>query len=317
MPRGTGTTPVPTWLKQAPIRRRPSASSGDENGLLQRPRSQRARAALPDQRKDGEAVSGVVYESTERLQVELDGQVLVMRLNRPEALNAFDDELHMEFAQLLVRLEGDVDLRAVLLTGNGKAFSAGGSIDEFDHFRVNFGDRRKAMRQARRLVDEMINLHVPVVAAVNGAAVGLGATLMTLCDIVFMSEKAFVADPHVGVALVAGDGAAVTWPAYTSLLKVKQYVLTGDRIPAAEALAMGLANFVVPPDDLLPQALAFAQRIAAQPPQAVQESKAILNQILRQNAVGALGYGLAAESQSHDTVEYAAIPEQFRARSKS
>jgi enoyl-CoA hydratase/carnithine racemase len=111
---------------------------------------------------------------------------------------------------------------------------------------------------------------------------------------------------------VAGDGSAVTWPAYTSLLKVKQYVLTGDRIPAVEAMAMGMANFVVPASELIEQALAFARRIAAQPPQAVQDSKAVLNQILRSNAVATLGYGIAAESQSHDTDEYGATIERMR-----
>jgi enoyl-CoA hydratase len=256
------------------------------------------------------------YESTQRLQVEVDGGVLIIRLNRPEAMNAFDDELHRDFPRLLMEIEADTELRVVVLTGNGSAFSAGGSIDEFETFRVDQGARRKAMRQARRLVDEMLNLHVPVVAAVNGAAVGLGATLMTLCDIVFMSEDAFLADPHVGVALVAGDGSAVTWPAYASLLKVKQYLFTGDRIPAADALSMGLANFVVPAAELMPHAVAFAQRIALQPPQAIQDTKAVLNQILRSNAVATLGYGIAAETHSHDTIEYAAVPAEFTRRSK-
>lgn len=254
----------------------------------------------------------VTYESSDRLLAEQHDDVLVVRLNRPEALNAFDDELHAEFPRLLQRIESDGHVRAIVLTGNGRAFSAGGSFDEFERFRNDFDARRRSMRQARRLVDEMVALHVPIVAAVNGPAVGLGATLMSLCDIVFIADTAFIADPHVSVALVAGDGSAVTWPAYTSLLKVKQYVLTGDRIPAAEAVAMGMANFVVPADELIDQALAFARRIAAQPPQAVQDSKAVLNQILRSNAVATLGYGIAAESQSHDTDEYGATVERMR-----
>jgi enoyl-CoA hydratase/carnithine racemase len=151
---------------------------------------------------------------------------------------------------------------------------------------------------------------------VNGPAVGLGATLMTLCDIVYIAETTFVADPHVASALVAGDGGAVTWPALTSLLRAKQYLLTGDRIPAAEAHAMGLANFVVPADRVVDEAVAFAHRLASLPPQQVQDTKAVLNQVLRTNAVAALGYGLAAESQSHDTPEYAAMPELFRSRKK-
>ena len=257
------------------------------------------------------------YDLSDVLLVESDGPVRIVTLNRPEQLNAFSDELHNEFARLWPLLEADEEARAVVLTGAGRAFSAGGSFDDFELFRVDISARRHTMRQARRLVDEMLNVHVPVVAAVNGPAVGLGCTLSTLCDIVFISDKAFLADPHVSVALVAGDGSAVTWPALTGLLKAKQYLLTGDRIPAAEAVAIGLANFVVPAEQLLADATAFAHRLALQPAQALQDTKAVLNQQLRLAAVVTLGMGLAAETHSHDTAEYAAVIEQNRARKGS
>lgn len=246
--------------------------------------------------------------------VRADGPVRVVTLDQPDTLNAFSEDLHAQFVALWGHIEDDDDCRAVVLTGAGRAFSAGGSYEDFEHRRVDLAVRRRSLRLARRLADEMLNVAVPVVAAVNGPAVGLGCTVTTLCDIVFMAEGAFLADTHVSVALVAGDGGAVTWPAMTSLLKAKQYLLTGDRIPAAEAVAMGLANFVVPADRLLEEALAFAHRLAAQPPQAVQETKALLNQHLRANAVRALGYGLAAESQSHDLPEYEAVGEQLKPR---
>ncbi len=258
----------------------------------------------------------VEYNLSGVLCVEADGPVRIVTLNRPDHLNAFDDELHSEFARLWQLVERDDEARAVVLTGAGKAFCAGGNIDDFPLLNKDFSLRRRTLRWARRLVDEMLNVHLPVVAAVNGPAVGLGCTLSTLCDIVFLSEVAYLADPHVSVALVAGDGSAITWPAMTSLLKAKQYLLTGDRIPAAEAVALGLANFVVPAESLQSDALAFAHRLAKQPPQAVQDTKSVLNQSLRQAAVGALGYGLAAESQSHDTEEYRAVPEQFARRQK-
>jgi enoyl-CoA hydratase len=250
------------------------------------------------------------------LDVRRDGPVAVVTLNRPDQLNSFDEELHYAFARLWLDLDRDLDVRAVVLTGAGKAFCAGGSIDDFDLFRTDLAARTAIMRSARRLVDEMLNVRVPVVAAVNGAAVGLGCTLMTLCDIVFLAEHATVADPHVTVALVAGDGGAVTWPHLTSLLKAKQYLLTGDAIPPEDAVAIGLANFVVPGDEVVAQATAFAHRLAALPPQAVQDTKAVLNQQLRLSAVAALGFGLAAETHSHDTPEYAAVPERFRNRSR-
>jgi enoyl-CoA hydratase len=250
------------------------------------------------------------------LQVERDGPVAVVTLNRPGHLNAFDEELHHAFSRFWVDLDHDLDVRAVVLTGAGKAFCAGGSIDDFELFRTDLEARAKIMRSARRLVDEMLNVRVPVVAAVNGAAIGLGCTLVTLCDIVFLADTARMADPHVTVALVAGDGGAVTWPHLTSMLKVKQYLLTGDAVPPEEAVAIGLANFVVPAGEVVAQATAFAHRLAALAPQAVQDTKSVLNQQLRLSAVTALGYGLAAERHSHDTPEYAAVPEQFRSRKR-
>lgn len=238
------------------------------------------------------------------ISVRADGAVRIVTLDQPETLNAFSEDLHEQFVDVWSDIERDTDCRAVLLTGSGKTFSAGGSYEDFEHRRVDLAARRHSLRLARRLADEMIDVAVPVVAAVNGAAVGLGCTVVTLCDIVFMSSTAFLADTHVSVALVAGDGGAVTWPAHTSLLRAKQYLLTGDRLGADAAVELGLANFVVEPDALLDEALAYAHRLAALPPQAVQETKAILNQHLRANAVRALGYGLATESQSHDQPEY-------------
>ncbi|MEO7429685.1 MAG: enoyl-CoA hydratase-related protein [Acidimicrobiales bacterium] len=249
------------------------------------------------------------------IDVRADGPVRVVTLNRPETLNAFTEDFHATFVDLWTHIDGDDDVRAVLLTGAGKAFSAGGSYQDFEHRRVDLAVRRRSLRLARRLADEMLNVAVPVVAAVNGPAVGLGCTVTTLCDIVFMADTAFLADTHVSVALVAGDGGAVTWPAMTSLLRAKQYLLTGDRLYAADAVTLGLANFAVPADRLMEEALAFAHRLAAQPPQAVQETKAILNQHLRANAVRALGYGLATESQSHDMPEYEAAAESLRPKS--
>jgi enoyl-CoA hydratase/carnithine racemase len=246
------------------------------------------------------------------IEVRADGAVRILTLNEPDTLNAFTEDLHEQFVDVWADVEADDDCRAVVLTGAGRTFSAGGSYEDFEGRRVDQARRRRSLRLARRLADEMIEVAVPVVAAVNGPAVGLGCTVATLSDIVFMAEDAWMADTHVSVALVAGDGGAVTWPAHTSLLRAKQYLLTGDRLGAHEAVELGLANFVVPGDRLLDEALVFAHRLAAQPPQAVQETKAILNQHLRANAVRALGYGLATESQSHDTAEYAEWSERLR-----
>ena len=178
-------------------------------------------------------------------------------------------------------------------------------------FRDDFAARRGAIRRARRLADDLFALAKPIIAAVNGPAVGLGCTLATLSDLVFMAEGSYLADPHVAVGLVAGDGGGVTWPYMTSMQQVKRYLLTGDRIRAATAVELGLALEVVAPEELLPHAVAFAQRLAALPPQAVQDTKAMLNQHYRAAAVTVLGHGLPAESQSHDTVEYSELVEKM------
>lgn len=251
------------------------------------------------------------------IDVHADGAVRVVTLNEPDSLNAISEDLHEQLVALWGHVGRDDDCRAIVLTGAGKAFSAGGSYDDFERRRVNLDARRRSLELAQQLVDEMLDVAVPVVAAVNGPAVGLGCTITTLCDIVFMADTAFLADTHVSVALVAGDGGAVTWPAMTSLLRAKQYLLTGDRLSAAEAVEIGLANFVVPADQLQADALSFAHRLAAQPPQAIQETKALLNQHLKANAVRALVKGLAAESESHDTPEYAAIGEKLKPKEDS
>src|SRR5689334_21531481 len=211
-----------------------------------------------------------VYELPD-IAVSSDGAVRVVTLNDPDALNAFSDQMHESFLALWRDVATDTEARAVVLTGAGRAFSAGGSYDDFERRRVDLEFRQRAMDQGRQIVEAMIDCRIPIVGSVNGPAVGLGCTITTLCDIVFLADTAFLADPHGLVALVAGDGSAVTWPAHTSLLKAKQYLLTGDRIPAADAVELGLANFVVPKDELLDAALAFAHRLAKQPPQAVQE----------------------------------------------
>ena len=246
------------------------------------------------------------------IDVQRDGPVRRVTLNRPTTLNAISEDLHAQFVALWGEVERDEGCRAVVLTGAGKAFSAGGSYEDFERRRVDLEVRRESLHLARRLVEEMLNVSVPVVAAVNGAAVGLGCTIVTLCDIVFMAQDAFLADTHVSVALVAGDGGALTWPAMTSLLRAKQYLLTGDRLSAAEAVELGMANFAVPAEELLEQATAYAHRLAAQPPQAVQATKALLNQRLKANADHILREGLAAESASHDTPEYRAIGERLK-----
>jgi enoyl-CoA hydratase len=160
--------------------------------------------------------------------VENDGPVRVLTLNRPDSMNAFNDDLHDELIDVLRRVGRDRGARAIVLTGAGRAFSAGGDLDRFELLAEDLELRRQTLRVGRQLFEDLVNVHMPVVAAVNGPAVGLGCTLVSACDMVFMSQKSFLADPHVTVALVAGDGGQVAWPLNAGLLRAKEYLLTGD-----------------------------------------------------------------------------------------
>ena len=149
----------------------------------------------------------------------------------------------------------------------------------------------------------MVGCRVPIVAAVNGPAVGLGCSLVALSDIAYMAESAHLADPHVLIGLVAADGGPVTWPLLTSLMLAKEYALTGDRIPARRAAEMGLVNHVVPDDEVLDAALACAGRIASSPQGAVEDTKRILNLHLERAVLATLDFALTAEDRSFGSPE--------------
>ncbi len=119
----------------------------------------------------------------------------------------------------------------------------------------------------------MVRFPWPIVAAVNGPAVGLGCSLAGLSDVVLIEESAYLADPHVSVGLVAGDGGVLTWPLLTSLLRAKEYLLTGDRIPAAKAVEFGLANRVLPDGASKEEAIVLAKRMATQPHAALKATE--------------------------------------------
>ena len=158
------------------------------------------------------------YAPTPHLLVEADGPVTTLTLNNPEMRNAFLDDMHEAMQEIWLHLASDHSVRAVVLTGSGKSFSSGGDIPGFIRSYEDPDHRRLSLRGARRLMDAMAEFPKPVVAAVNGAAVGLGCSIAVSCDIVLIAESAFLADTHVNVGLVCGDGGAASWPLMMSLL---------------------------------------------------------------------------------------------------
>ena len=226
--------------------------------------------------------------------------VATLTLNRPDAYNALNLALGRDLFQAVLEVDDDASVRAVVITGAGKAFSGGGDLNLLDRMVGDLELRDFVMAEGVEIVRAMMSVRVPIVAAVNGPAVGLGCSLAAMSDLVVAEEQAYFADPHVALGLVAADGGAITWPLLMSLLRAKEFILLGDRVPAAEALQLGLANRVVPTGQALTVAVELAERLAALPPQAVAETKAVMNGALLKAVGSVLDESIAAETKSFD-----------------
>jgi enoyl-CoA hydratase len=229
------------------------------------------------------------------LRFERRGDVLRIVLAHPSRpQNRVDGLLHAELARLFRELKREDEARAVVLTGEGPAFSAGGDFAWFPSL-DDLAKLEHLRRDAKQMIWDLLDVELPIVAALNGPAVGLGASLALLCDVVFLAEGASIADPHVRVGLTAGDGGTAIWPALLGPARAKQYLLTGDPVPAAEAERIGLVNFVVPPERLAAESLAFAERLAAGAPLALRYTKQAVNQGLKRALLDSFDVATALE----------------------
>jgi enoyl-CoA hydratase len=215
------------------------------------------------------------------LRLERVDAVLRVTIDHPRsALNAVDEDLHRDLVALFAGLRRESEARAVVLTGRGRAFSAGGDFAWFPTLREP-GRLEALRRDAKQLVWDLLDVELPIVAAVNGHAMGLGASIALLCDVIFMADTATIGDPHVRVGIVAGDGGVAIWPLAVGPARAKEYLLTGDPLSAQEAERIGLVNRVVPAAELDAQAMAFAARLAAGAPLAVRYTKLAVNKLVK------------------------------------
>ncbi|MCC6268461.1 MAG: enoyl-CoA hydratase/isomerase family protein [Dehalococcoidia bacterium] len=249
-------------------------------------------------------------ENYETIQIEKEGGVAILRLNRPERLNAVNGAMHSELMRLFLDVQADPDVRAAVLTGAGRAFSAGGDFGGGSDMRSKSG--LTMMQEARRIVDNLLDCEKPIVSAVNGAAAGLGATVALLCDVVVASRNARIGDPHVKMGITAGDGGAVIWPLLIGVNRAKYMLMSGDLIPAEEAFAMGLVNKVVDEGEALNEALAIARKLAAGAPYAVQTSKTAVNKFIKAVSNMVLPYSLAVEEVSMRTADHREAVQAFQ-----
>jgi enoyl-CoA hydratase len=215
------------------------------------------------------------------LRFERRERVLRVAIDHPTSpQNAVDDLLHGELVRLFAALKQESEARVVLLTGSRGIFSAGGDFAWFPTL-SDLTALEHLRRDAKQMIWDLLDIPIPIVAAINGPAVGLGASIALLCDVILMAEGASLADPHVRVGLVAGDGGVAIWPLALGPARAKQYLLTGDRVSAAEAERIGLVNRVVPDAALEAEAFAFAKRLAEGAPLAIQYTKQAVNKLVK------------------------------------
>ncbi len=259
------------------------------------------------------------------VEVAEDGVALVT-LNRPEARNPLDPEVQEALVAAVLRLDADPGVRVAILTGAGSAFSAGGNLRRMDAAASAAGPAERSPVEARRYYRHNIQrvpiaferVELPIVAAVNGPAMGAGCDLACMCDLRIASESARFAESFVKLGIIPGDGGAWLLPRVVGFAKAAEMALTGDALSAAEALSCGLVSRVVPDAELLPAARELAGRIAANPPQAVRMARRLLREAWNNRLDTVLEMSAAMQAVAHTTADHkealAALREKRRPR---
>jgi enoyl-CoA hydratase len=253
------------------------------------------------------------YGEYEFLNVAVADRIATITINRPDRLNAVHNALHHELEQIWIDVRADQDVNAIILTGAGRAFCAGGDVKGMAEGSLSGAVPKKgkgrgrgpiAASNGRRVIENMLDVEQPIIGAINGDAIGLGATLALLCDIIVASEKARFADTHVKVGIVAGDGGAVIWPLLIGPHRAKEFLMRGNFISGAEAGRIGMVNYAVGTDDVMTKARELARELADGPTWAIRWSKLAVNKWLKQQANLILDASLAYEMMTFNTKDH-------------
>lgn len=239
------------------------------------------------------------YDRYHNILVKKQNGIGVVTINRPDVLNAVSNDLHKELETIWYDVSEDPEINVAILTGAGRAFSAGGNIKTMIE-RFGTAEHKKHASQipqgAKQLVAGFLSCPKPIIGAVNGDAMGLGASMALLCDVVVISETAKLGDTHVRIGLVAGDGGAVIWPMLVGVNKAKDFLMRGKVINGKQAVEEGIANYAVPAENVMSEATKIAEELNALPPLAVRWTKVSANLILKQQFNLAFDAAIAFEA---------------------
>lgn len=244
------------------------------------------------------------YPDYETLVITREGPVLQLCLNRPDIMNAANALMEQELAGFFRDVNRDPATRVIVMTGAGKAFSAGGDFAYMQELIDNPAAAWDGIQQGKQVIFSMLDCIKPVVAKLNGPAIGFGATLALFADVSFAAENIKISDPHVALGFVAGDGGAVIWPQLIGFNRAKEYLFSGDPLLASEAARIGLINHAVPADELDAAVSAYVNKVASMPARAVQWTKASVNIGLKQLAHSIMDASMAYEVLSNSTHDH-------------
>ena len=247
----------------------------------------------------------VWFADYRHIRFERAGRVLTIVMDRPEVKNAANVRMHNELSRVFADAQDDAGSDIVVLTGAGDAFSSGGDVRAM---RDKIADRtlwNDTVNEARALFYSILDLEKPLIARINGAATGLGATLAVYADISIAADTAVIGDPHVKVGLVAGDGGALMWPLLIGFQKAKELLFLGDNIHAVEAARLGLITHAVPAAQLDERIQQLIDRLIKLPPFALRGTKKAINHTLKAMALSTFEYGVSLETQSQLTQDHA------------
>ncbi len=236
---------------------------------------------------------------------EVKDHIAIITLNRPEVKNAFSHEMIDLWNRYLIKAREDRDVRVIILTGKGDTFCSGGDIREMAEGKLRSWDMKNFLWEGvHRIALTLEDLDKPVIAAINGDAMGAGMDMALMCDIRICSEKARLGESYINLGVVPGDGGAYYLPGLVGISKALELFLTGDVMNPEEALKIGIVNRVVPHEDLLSETLALANKIAAKPPMAVRMTKRAVFQARNSDLRSHLDYissqlALLTETEDH------------------
>ena len=240
------------------------------------------------------------------LDIAIADGIATVTIDRPDVLNGLHPASHRELEAVWADLGENDDVRVAVLTGAGRTFSAGGDLKDMQARLAENPEGGSGISAAsgRRIVHNLLDFEKPLIAAVNGHAVGLGATLALLCDIAVVSHDALIGDPHITIGLVPGDGGLAVWTILAGPNRAKEYMMLGSLASADDALRLGLINHMVEPADVVPVANGIAQRLANGPQVALRGTKIAINNWIKTQFGALFEVSLAAELQSMAHPDY-------------